>query len=162
MRERLLLSDQKEIDWYYIDSPESVIVVPFVSPDRLLLIRQFRRNLGKDTLELPAGTIHQGESADSAALRELREETGYAAKTAAFELLGRFYVLPSETNRYVSIYRAYPIEHVGPPTRDQEIEKYFDMSLVEMGFDDAIAALGDAIQGIETSAALLLAARRRP
>lgn len=45
--------------------------------DEVLLVRQFRPACGTETIELPAGLIDQGESAETSALRELREECGY-------------------------------------------------------------------------------------
>lgn len=47
-----------------------------------LLVEQFRPPVAKTTLELPAGLIDKGESAEAAALRELREETGYIGTIA--------------------------------------------------------------------------------
>lgn len=46
---------------------------------QILLIKQFRPPLGKYCLEMPAGLIDEGETVESAALRELKEETGYTA-----------------------------------------------------------------------------------
>jgi 8-oxo-dGTP pyrophosphatase MutT (NUDIX family) len=47
------------------------------SAGETLLVRQFRPATGGETIELPAGLIDKGESAEEAALRELREECGY-------------------------------------------------------------------------------------
>ena len=52
-------------------------------PAETLLVRQFRPPVNAYTLELPAGLIDAGESASEAALRELREETGYTATVAS-------------------------------------------------------------------------------
>lgn len=50
--------------------------------DRLLLVVQYRPPLDAYCIEFPAGLIDAGESAVMAALRELREETGYTASVA--------------------------------------------------------------------------------
>ncbi|KAM6896774.1 ADP-sugar pyrophosphatase isoform 1-T1 [Lycodopsis pacificus] len=45
--------------------------------DCVVMVKQFRPPMGCHTLEFPAGLIDEGESAEAAALRELKEETGY-------------------------------------------------------------------------------------
>ncbi|KAK5620683.1 nudix hydrolase-like protein [Crenichthys baileyi] len=45
--------------------------------DCVVMVKQFRPPLGCSTLEFPAGLIDEGETAEAAALRELKEETGY-------------------------------------------------------------------------------------
>tara|TARA_B110000977_G_scaffold201507_1_gene296497 strand:- start:795 stop:1289 length:495 start_codon:yes stop_codon:yes gene_type:complete len=46
-------------------------------PDDILLVRQFRPPMNGETIELPAGLMDANESAETTALRELEEETGY-------------------------------------------------------------------------------------
>jgi len=43
----------------------------------ILLQKQFRPPLNKVVIEVPAGLIDAGETAEQAAIRELKEETGY-------------------------------------------------------------------------------------
>ncbi|KAG7380900.1 nudix hydrolase-like protein [Phytophthora pseudosyringae] len=60
---------------------DAVVVFPFLTkhgaPTRVVLIRQFRPPVGQWVLELPAGLIDAQEAPEAAAMRELKEETGY-------------------------------------------------------------------------------------
>ncbi|KAF1752492.1 hypothetical protein GCK72_019047 [Caenorhabditis remanei] len=51
----------------------------------LVLIKQYRIPCGKLCLELPAGLIDAGETAQQAAIRELKEETGYTSGKVVME-----------------------------------------------------------------------------
>ncbi len=58
----------------------AVLIVPRLMPSRrLLLIKQYRPPARRYVIEFPAGLINPGESPESAAVRELREETGFVA-----------------------------------------------------------------------------------
>ncbi|KAL1894894.1 ADP-ribose diphosphatase [Sporothrix stenoceras] len=69
------------------DPVDGVDIVAVVSntegPPRIVLIKQFRPAVGCTVIELPAGLVDAGESVEQAAVRELREETGYAGKVSA-------------------------------------------------------------------------------
>ena len=58
---------------------ECVGVLPFLDPDTVLLVRQYRYVAGRTTWEMPTGGVHASESVVEAAQRELGEEIGYRA-----------------------------------------------------------------------------------
>uniref|UniRef100_A0A8C8RTT4 ADP-sugar pyrophosphatase n=1 Tax=Pelusios castaneus TaxID=367368 RepID=A0A8C8RTT4_9SAUR len=62
-------------------SADGVAVIPVLLRtlhyDCIVLVKQFRPPMGGYCLEFPAGLIEGNESPESAALRELEEETGY-------------------------------------------------------------------------------------
>ena len=76
--ETVRLPDDTETDFDYLAEPPAVVVLPFTSEGRVVLIEEWRQAVGRVNRGLPAGTV-ESEDADleAAARRELREETGY-------------------------------------------------------------------------------------
>ena len=158
VREALVMPDGYECDWYYVDTPPSVMAVPVTADRQLVLVRQYRHNLKSYQLEFPAGTMNETEEPESAARRELEEETGFTlAADARMRPLGSYYSLPSETNKYTHVFLASPVIQSGPARGDTEIEKYFDMSVVLIPVEDALNGIGTTITSMETVGALMAA-----
>lgn len=63
-----------------IEHPGSVAIVPMISNDEVVLIRQYRHAAGGFIWEIPAGTLEKGESPLACAKREIVEEIGFSAK----------------------------------------------------------------------------------
>ena len=66
--------------WDYIKHKGAAAVVAVKEDGRILMVRQFRNALDRETLEIPAGGLNGAEEpTDAAAARELEEEAGYTA-----------------------------------------------------------------------------------
>ena len=67
--------------WDFIKNKGAAAVLPVREDGKILMVRQYRNAIERETIEIPAGGLdHANESTKDAAARELSEETGYTAK----------------------------------------------------------------------------------
>ena len=83
-RDDVLLPDGSHATREFVQHPGAVAVIPVLDDGRVVLVRQYRYPLAKVLLEWPAGKLENGEAQLACAVRELREETGYAAREWAY------------------------------------------------------------------------------
>lgn len=70
-----------ESDFYVLKTRDWVNVLPVTADKKVPLVRQYRYGIEAMSWEIPGGIMDPGEDPVDAGLRELREETGYAAKS---------------------------------------------------------------------------------
>jgi ADP-ribose pyrophosphatase len=92
---------------------EAAVILAVDAEDHVLLVEQYRVPLGTRCLELPAGLIgdeDEGEAIETAAARELEEETGYRAER--IEPLGKFHASPGMVSEGFTLVRAHGLTKV--------------------------------------------------
>ena len=108
-RDTLKTPDGHETKLDIIEHGGSVIIVPVDKNGNLLFVRQYRHAAGMDLLELPAGTLEEGEDPAECAAREIREETGFAADK--IEKIGDFYLAPGYSTEFMHVYLARELRY---------------------------------------------------
>lgn len=84
--------------------PGAVAIVAEPEPDRVVLVKQYRKACEDYLWEIPAGKLEPGENPEAAAIRELSEETGYVA--SHIKKLYAFYTSPGFSNERLHVYYA--------------------------------------------------------
>jgi len=87
-----------------VEHADCVAIVAIDADDNVLLVSQFRKAVGKELLEIPAGGIEPGEDPVATVRRELQEEAGYLPRKV--EKLGGFYSAPGYCSEYLYLYLA--------------------------------------------------------
>ncbi len=103
------VADGRETTREIVEHADCVAIVAVDDKDNVLLVRQFRKAVEKELLEIPAGGIEPGEDPVAAVQREMREETGFLP--GKVEVLGGFYSSPGFCTEYLYLYLATDLTH---------------------------------------------------
>ena len=104
-----------------VEHPGAVAVVPVDRDGMLTLVRQRREAARKELLELPAGTLEDGESPLDCARRELEEETGLTG--GSWRERAVFYTTPGFCRERMHLFLAEDVERgEANPEEDEEFE----------------------------------------
>lgn len=87
-----------------IRHPGAVLIIPVHPDGTLVFIRNYRLSVGRELIELPAGTRAKGEAPELTAARELEEETGFASDQ--IEHIGTFLMSPGILDEQMHVYVA--------------------------------------------------------
>jgi rSAM/selenodomain-associated transferase 1 len=152
LRDRLRGADGRETGYSYLAVPRAVFVVAVTPDDELLLVRQYRHPVRDWTLEVPAGSVQDGETPQEAAARELAEETGGTAR--AWRHLTTFYSSSAHLSLRSDAFLATGVEvGTAAPDEDEQLE------VVRLPLGDALErARGGGFHEGQTALAILLAA----
>ena len=113
-----------------LETRDWVNIVAVTPEKKVLAVKQFRFGVAKTTVEIPAGIIEKGESHEQAAIRELKEETGYT--TDRWQYLGWFEANPAFLNNVCHAWLALDAVKTHAPQLDDGEE----ISLSELSLEE--------------------------
>jgi len=113
-----------------IDHPQAAAVVPFVSDNEIIMVRQYRYALRRETLEIPAGKIDKGESPEECIKRELIEETGFEAKFIKW--LYTYAPAIGYSNEFIHLYLGRDLKRLEKKIDENEISSLEILTLEEV------------------------------
>jgi len=148
-RVRVRLPDGAVVERDWIHYRGAAVVVPVLDDGAIVLIRNYRFAVDETLYELPAGMMDRpDEDPAQCALRELAEETGYAA--GRIEELGRFFTGPGTCDE---IMHAFVATDLTPGEQDLETYERIEVEVVA-GSEVRAMVLDGRIHDAKTIAAL--------
>lgn len=103
-------------DFFILESPSWVNVIPITASQEVVLIQQYRHGTRSVTVEIPGGLVERSDTPESAACRELLEETGY--KPQAMLSLGFVHPNPAIQNNRCYTFLARDVYPVASQNQD--------------------------------------------
>lgn len=105
--------------------PGAAVIIPMLSRDEFVLIKQFRTAAEDILWEFPAGTLEKGESPLFCAKREIIEETGFEAKH--WKKLGKFMPAPGISTEMMHLFLAQDLK---PKHMDLDHDEFIQRQVV--------------------------------
>jgi ADP-ribose diphosphatase len=104
-------------DFYLLEVPNWVNIIPLTARNEVVMVRQFRHGIGGFTLEIPGGMMEPDDADPAdAARREMVEESGYDSPDII--ALGRVHPNPAMQGNYCYTYLARGVRKVAEPVAD--------------------------------------------
>lgn len=149
--DEVLLPNGRKSTREIVEHPGAVAVVAITENDEVLMVRQYRKAIERELLEIPAGKLEEGESREVCVERELMEETGYFPNELTY--LTSFYTSPGFSNEILHLFIA---KNLIKKSRDADFDEYLQAEKVP--FEEAINKIrtGEIVDS-KTITGLLLA-----
>jgi 8-oxo-dGTP pyrophosphatase MutT (NUDIX family) len=137
--------------YYVIERPDAAIIFPLTHGGEVVLVRQYRPPLGRMELGLPAGLVEGGEKPETAARRELLEETGHAGDE--WEALGVLASSPSLKDNHAHLFLARGVEEKA--AQDPDEHELVEVVMVPVGELLGLVHSGEIVSSSGVAAVML-------
>lgn len=149
-RDQVRAPDGQILNLDIVEHIGAVTILPLDDQDQVWFVRQYRHASGRKLLELPAGTLTPGELPEDCAAREVREETGMAARRLV--KLGSFFLAPGYSTEYMHVYLASDLYESPLPG---DVDEFLSVEKIPLNHVRDLVSSGE-IQDSKTLAALYL------
>lgn len=116
--DKVSLSDGTATTREIVEHRGAAAIVPVTDGREFVLVRQYRYAAATELLEIPAGTLEDGETPEDCAVRELEEETGF--KCRKIEKIMEFFVAPGYSTERIHVYLARELTKSQMRTEEDE------------------------------------------
>ncbi len=128
------LPNGKLVPAFYVNEyADWVNVFGMTKDDRVVMVKQYRHGIEEVGMELPGGVSEHGEDPETAARREVLEETGFEFET--YEYLGKTSANPSTTNNFTHMFLATG----GEKKCEQSLDETEDLEVVILSVEEVKA-----------------------
>ncbi|MGL5616783.1 MAG: NUDIX domain-containing protein [Sarcina sp.] len=127
---KVKLPDGSEGMRNHIEHPGAAAILPIFDDGRILLVKQYRKPIEQELLEIPAGKLNKDEDPKLCAKRELEEETGYKAEKIQY--LGKIATAPGFCDEIIYLYKATSLVEGEKSTDEDEFTENVIVTLEEL------------------------------
>jgi len=119
--DKVILEDGQPATREVVEHRGAAAIVPLLTDNQVVLVRQYRYPIGLELLEIPAGTLEINEAPYQCAMRELTEETGFACKELT--KISECYIAPGYSTEKIHFYLAKELTRSSAhPDEDERIK----------------------------------------
>lgn len=140
-----------------LDYQPEVTIFALTEKQKVVLIKEYRHGVQNVILQLPGGSVDEGESPLEAAKRELLEETGYQSNT--FIEIGHVNPNPANYSNTMYAFLALDVEQIP----DHDLNEAEQIQIALTPFDDVItmAKSGELLHSLTVSTVFFVLAHLR-
>ncbi len=103
-QDEIRLPDGSAGVYHVVEKPPAAWIVPVTADGQIVLIRHYRYTVDAWCLEVPAGSLEDGQTLEETAATELRQEVGGVA--SGWEYVGQFYTANGICNEVSHVFLA--------------------------------------------------------
>lgn len=119
--------ESRETAYDVVHHPGAASIVPLFGDGSVALVRQFRYAVEGEIWEIPAGSLHEGESFEACAEREIEEEIGWRA--GRWTELATFYTTPGFCDEEMRLFLA---EDLSPGERALDEDEHMTVERISL------------------------------